>query len=754
MKGKYGAIPFTVFLIVLIASITWSDQFAEDLSEEPRRIFVGTSLGNTFDGELWQFEQETDTDRSFLVGEDSSFIAAVQAYENKAWNTSEMYFDLYSNTHGATPEILNYLGLIAMKTGRLTESKEQFERALLLSQDYQPAAVNLALLYSKLENYELADSLYRTLVTQSPFKARPRINHGIMLCRISDWANARTVLDGAVENSSGKQKAKALTYRGMTQINLGDTTRGKQDFEAAMNLAPDYILPRVYLALVASTDEDRLEEITKVTRLKETYAPAHYYRGIILDRMNLKEEARFSIERALELNPGDEDLSSLLGSFYINNNLIEEAENYFSLVYKNDSLTPQNYFYQAKIATRKEEMEKAIALYEKAIDASGKNYAEAYHNLGILLKKENRFKDAVTAYEKAIDLRSNYESAWYNLALTHRATGSNDKAIEAYKRALSINPYATKSMYNLAAVYSDEGQEALAVGLWERIIENDPNYAKAWYNLGLSFLKQERYEESIRTYDRMLKRFPSYAKAWYNKALALKELELLDEAIASYEKAIRYDATYLPAWKNLGALFAQQGKPARAIDVFNQAIEIAPADPELRYNIALQLKSTNELQEAAVQLNKAIQLRQEYLKAIDLLAEIAIELKDLRLEFQTREYRAQLNQDPMEWYDIARDLHKDGQFEKAIVRYSKAEELGKNDVWTVYWSAKAYEESGNASSAIQGYQEALKRKKNHKFSLYRLALLLESQDPAEASRLRKQLTNLYPEFAKEKGISP
>lgn len=753
MSLKYSAIPFLILLVLLVATVVWSDDFAENLSEQARVVHIGGTRAELSEAELWQFEQELSAqgDQPEPI-QDSVYMMAVRAYEQEAWSSSEMYFEAYANNNGYSPQLLNYLGLIDMKTGDFNEAVRHLQEAIRADSSFHSARINLALLYSKLENFQKADSIYRDLAKRAPFNARPKINHGIMLCRVGEWSAARDVLTSAVTTSSGRQKAKALTYRGMTQVNLSDTTAGRADFEAAILLAPDYILPRVYQALLAPTDEEKLDEITKVTRLRESYAPAHYYRGVILDRMGLKDDARRSFERALELNPGDSELSSLLGAFYINNDLISEAEQYFTLVYGQDSLAPQNYFFKAKIASRKDELQEAIGLYRKAISASGDNYAEAYHNLGILLKRDNRFAEAIDAYQEAIRLRPNYESAWYNLALTYRAQEKSQAAISAYEKALNINPQAVKSMYNLAAIYSEEKQEGKAADLWKRIIAIDPDYAKAWYNLGLYHQKNAQYGEAVAVYSNMLERFPSYSKAWYNKAIALKELNRIDEAVTAYEEALRFDVTYLPAWKNLGAIEAQRGNTARAIEVFTQAVELSPADAEMRFNLALQLKETKNFTEAAVQLNRAIQLRKEYVKAIDLLAEIAAETNDKRLETKTRDYRATIDNDPEIWYEFARDLHKAGQYDAAIERYTKAELAGKNDEWVAYWRGKAHEEAGREKEAISNYKEALKRKPDHKFSLYRLTLLLSDKSVAEARNYRNKLVQLYPDFAREKGI--
>lgn len=747
-----SAIPFVVLLMVIIALVVYSDKFAADLSEEAQTIVIRAGDAYRENDEIWQFEQAiSDGDRKFE--NDSLFNEAVTAYRQRRMRSSENRFLALLNTYGAAPELLNYLGLIAMKQNEVIEARDYFESALSNDSLYLPAMTNLGLLYSGAENYRKADSLYQRAYRINPNYLKPRLNKGIMHCRMGEWRDAAETLDSAVIIASGRDKSKALAYRGMARFNLLDTTGARDDFNAAIYGAPDYILPRVYLALTASDDESRLDEIDKVIALEADYAPAHFYKGVLLEQSRQKEAAQQSFEKALSLNPGDREVSGILGSFYIENDLIAYAEDYFEQVFRNDSLSPRRYFYEAKLASRRENNDQAIAYYEKAILESGGNYAEAYLNEAVLLKREGRFSEAIIAYRKAIELRNHYEEAWYNLALTYRAIGENDQAVACYRQAIEINPAATKAMYNLAIVLNEQDNSAEALDWWKHIIEVDPNYVKAWYNLGLHYLRKEEYSQSIETYQRMLERFPSYAKGWFNLALAQKESGATEAAVDSYERAIDIDPTYGAAWKNLGTLEAQRDNVDRSIELYEQAVDLDTKDPEIRYNLALQLKKKDELRGAILQVTKAVQLRPSYLKAIELWKSLAEELGDEIQQLMAEARLVELGNDPDEAYEIGRRFHKSDRYKEAVVWYELAEQRGKNNAWVAYWRGKALEESDKTDRAIETYQIALKRDPEHKYTLYRLSRIAGDQNDELAQQCKQKLIAIYPDFAAEKGIT-
>lgn len=755
MRRSLGntALPYLLLLVVLIALISWSDRFAEQVSNEPLRVQVQQISGAGGEAMLWQFETETALVGDETFREDSLYRSAVEAYKSLQYRLAEDYFNALLVRYPSRPEILNYLGLTALNLNELSAANRWFGQALASDTGYTPAWINAGLLAARLENFGRADSMYARAIALAPVQVKPYLNKGIMHCRIGEWGTAVDALNGAVERASGDQKAKALTYRGMAHFNRGDTLLARNDFDAAINQSPAYLTPRVYLGLTAGSAIQREAELRKVIALQPNHAPAHYYLGVALQESGRSQEAQESYERALQLNPGDRDLSELLGSFYIENDLLERAERYFELVYRQDTVSPQNFFYRAKMASRDpEQIETAKSLYQRAIERSGGSYAEAYLNLGILRKRSGDIPGAIAAYQEATRIREEYEEAWYNMALAHRSTGSDAAAAACYETAIAINPSATKAKYNLAFVQRDLGDEAGARALWSQIIAQDPSYTKAWYNLGLSHLKSANHAEAIAVYRRMLDRFPGHAKGWFNLGRALDKSDRTAEAIQAYEQAINLDPSYVAAWKNLGNLNAQEGAIDAAINQYEQAIDLDHGDAGLRFNLALQYEKQEQPAQALIHLNKAVQLRPDYLKALEKMESIARASGDVSSQLVAAQHLTDLNPDPERTYDLARAYHKADRFAAAITQYDLSVQRGKTGIWPLYWRGKAQEESGELSAAEQAYRAALNETPDHKYSLYRLGLLLESRNAAEAQRLFDRIKRLYPDFAREKNI--
>ena len=54
--------------------------------------------------------------------------------------------------------------------------------------------------------------------------------------------------------------------------------------------------------------------------------------------------------------------------------------------------------------------------------------------LGNLMMQEEKYADAIKAYQKAVQLDPTFSEAWNHLAICYQNTGQNAKALEAFKK--------------------------------------------------------------------------------------------------------------------------------------------------------------------------------------------------------------------------------------------------------------------------------------------------------------------------------
>jgi len=119
-------------------------------------------------------------------------------------------------------------------------------------------------------------------------------------------------------------------------------------------------------------------------------------------------------------------------------------------------------------------------------------------------EKAKRYTDAVSDYQKAIDLKkkvmetspkpddAKYLAAYYNnLGQAEARTGQLEESVKAYDQAAALNPPgAAQYYYNQGAVLTNSGKVDEANAAFDKSIAADPNKAEAYYQKGVNLINK------------------------------------------------------------------------------------------------------------------------------------------------------------------------------------------------------------------------------------------------------------------------
>ena len=141
------------------------------------------------------------------------------------------------------------------------------------------------------------------------------------------------------------------------------------------------------------------------------------------------------------------------------------------------------------------------------IKLSKKDAANELIKYGEDMANAKRYDEALTLFDKAIEINPNNDMAWGDKALILDKKGQTEEALINFSRALSINP----------------------------------NNSITWHNKGLTLLRMRKFKESIECFDTALKINGNYAKAWYNKGRAFEMLGEKNSVQPCLDKARKLD---------------------------------------------------------------------------------------------------------------------------------------------------------------------------------------------------------------------
>jgi tetratricopeptide (TPR) repeat protein len=176
------------------------------------------------------------------------------------------------------------------------------------------------------------------------------------------------------------------------------------------------------------------------------------------------------------------------------------------------------------------------------------NYV-AYNNLGDALDQKGRVDEAISHFQKALEIKPDYASACNNLGHALRQKGRVDEAIADYQKALEIKP----------------------------------DYAEAHNNLGNALLQKGRVDEAIDHFQKALQLKPADPAFQNNLAWLLATCP--QASLRNGNKAVELarQANALAGGNNpiilhtLAAAFAEVGRFGDAVQSAQKAIELAQA---------------------------------------------------------------------------------------------------------------------------------------------------------------------------------
>lgn len=142
------------------------------------------------------------------------------------------------------------------------------------------------------------------------------------------------------------------------------------------------------------------------------------------------------------------------------------------------------------------------------------------------------------------------------------------------------------------------------------------------YHRGLVLARMGHLEEALEAF-KEIREIPAYIKGFdsgsflhaYYASLGslLQQLSrtkegYLDDAITCYEYALQLKGTDARLWHNLAIAYIDLGMPGEAIDKLKRSIDLDPNYHEARYSMALAYEAIEDIDNAAEQLEKAIEI--------------------------------------------------------------------------------------------------------------------------------------------------
>jgi Flp pilus assembly protein TadD len=170
--------------------------------------------------------------------------------------------------------------------------------------------------------------------------------------------------------------------------------------------------------------------------------------------------------------------------------------------------------------------------------------ASEYRQLGLSLREQERYPEAIAALKKSVELDPQNLSGRVLLGWTEHKAGQQHEATDTLLESLRLNPFDVPTLNALGIVYLVSGKldAAIATHSWAAILKPDNEIAH--YNLSLAFERIQQYDWAIATAKAAAKLEPTNPHPLVALAIAHWGNRDIDQAKAAYQQAIAVDARY------------------------------------------------------------------------------------------------------------------------------------------------------------------------------------------------------------------
>ncbi|MGA1843672.1 MAG: tetratricopeptide repeat protein [bacterium] len=304
-------------------------------------------------------------------------------------------------------ESWNQLGNLYLAQNNLQEAAEQFAKALDLDPGHVKAHINLGLVYSQRDRIDDAIQQFTEAVNLDPNSAEAHNNLGSLYLGQRRFDQAMLHLKKALDIRPDYQKA--IINLGMLHVSLNDHKKAEHLFQKALEMDSNCVEAYNqlgYLYLVKQEFDRAIASFQQILQLWPEDPRAYFYLGKAYYALGQTDAAIKAWQKALDLQPGSESVHLNLGNAYF------EMGDF-----------------------RKAQEEWRLALAGKHIDIP-----THLVNMGMVYFQTEKYDKAVSAWEKAAELRPGDTNLLYNIALAYYQQGLYREAGDVLKECMRLQP--------------------------------------------------------------------------------------------------------------------------------------------------------------------------------------------------------------------------------------------------------------------------------------------------------------------------
>jgi tetratricopeptide (TPR) repeat protein len=662
-----------------------------------------------------------------------------------------------------------------LKDSKFQEASLEFRNAIQIDDKLASAHWGLARAFEGLERFpEMIDELRKTVVLDKDnLEARIKLgNYYIAGSRnradiVGESERlAKEVLDKDPKSIEGHILMGSVLFAQQQK------DKALAELNHAIELDPRRVESYLSMAKfhIAAREPEKAEELFKrALSVNANSSVAYTEYGKFLAQQNRQPEAEAALRKAVEVSPTDRNATFVLASYYLVSRQFDKAEESYKALAALQPDKPEGQAVLADFYSSIGRTDEAVKIYQDLLSKSP-DFVQGRYRLAEILLTKGDPKGATTQIEEVFKKDKHDRSALLLRARMKIQRGQTDdlkSAIEDLKDVLRQEPTSRFGLYYMAQANYNLGLMDQARAFASDLEKNYSDYLPGnlmQLQLALSGGKASDYTAAMSLASDLLARLEKTAPDRDNspqllaevrkKALLARgtaELQLRNlgaarqdyelakqigekdpvvhnsialvslaeskpqDAITSFENALNVDATNFDALNGLITLYARNRELDKAHARIDQALSAYPNMASLHYLKAQVFGYQQNGQMVEAELNKALELDQNYLPAYSALAALYIQSKqedraiaqyqkiiNLRPDNSTPYTLIGILEDQRKNYDAAADNYR-----KALEKDPNAMIAANNLAWLYATTGK-----GNLDEAMRLAQGVVQKNPN------------------------------------------
>lgn len=362
------------------------------------------------------------------------------------------------------PIALNFMGTIRAKQGKLLEAETLFTRAVRNDKNFTGARMNLVHLYLLKRAPDKAILQLKEVLALEP-------EHAEATEKLAELLLSQGRIDECIafiekQRSARGVPASLLVILGDAYLAKNDLSKAEENYLVALEGRLDNAAALFGLAQLSRMKGETKEVPIYLGRVAtltaDSKSPEFLYKfGLEAMRVDMFDEAKSALQRAVELRPKEPSYVLALGIAWLRKTDLFEAEKLFRRVLQLEPGNAQGQLHLGYTLLTEKKFDEARLWLDKSVRA-GVDTPEVFYYLGLVAQEQNDSARAIMLFQKAVQKLPSYVHARVALGSSYMRLKDYPRARQELETAVKLDPNEPSAHYNLALLYARTKEPAKA----------------------------------------------------------------------------------------------------------------------------------------------------------------------------------------------------------------------------------------------------------------------------------------------------